>query len=1032
MIPPMGELFGANDACVGALEALLAALEEPLQQQEACARLHELADRLDRQPGEVLSLSAVSVPGTDAPLRLLLHPAVFSPEHWGRTFAEGLLKDPERFEGKRVVELGTGSGWISLLLLSKTGVREILGLDINPIAVLIARINAWLNGTNPDGSFRLSQAGVPIPKAFGAAVSDLLDEPLSRGDHFDHVIGCIPQVLHPAPASLDGTHRKLSNQDLYDLSNYCFQQGILEDRFGLPLIAKALEQAQLCMRPGGQATLILGGRPGPVAIDGMFRRRGFEPALSWSRRIPQADDTDLGSLVNLEEIYGIRFHFFMSMTSEQSIPASTATGLLEAGQPVYHDLLVYQAQTRFEKATTAFVGNVQAMGLSTLRRELDFSRITEEQISFLARFSSELIRSRTFPYPHERGDLALRQRLAKFLNVYCHHNAQPDDMFVGPERALLVGLILQMVASPGQTVLISRSLEPVYGALCDLLGLKTVIGNDDLAELLELDDLIAPAVCLLAPSQLDHPSPLLLDALSSHAGSHPACLYLVDDSAHFDISSNLSSNVLLRVVSRYEMPPNMVLVYGLIKNTVCPDLELSFLVNHPRTWVDGLEIGAELTYSRISYLAEAYYNWLFDDLLAFPFQEQTAGHEPHAEAPTSFTREFASAAGDPVFAAKPVPVETEDLIRLDYGEFEAAVPDLLIKGAIKGLLEQPVQGLPDLVRDRVRSYLKQTRAAEVLTDRIVLAQGVFPLFGALVRTLARRLGRPPVVALPTGSYGPIYPMVTYHGGVLQEIPANASNAYLLDSGAIGKLTAKPDILWLTQPNNPSGLFFDVENVRAIMRSCAEHEIYVLSDEIFFLLSDTRLGEWTPPALSFAYFLDAAERRWLFLVDGLAKAFAAGGLRAGFMVCPDDQLAQEIQSALWMPPKSTLRAWDVLYSAFLEEAPHELMDVTKERGEIKKYLHDARQLLSAQRDRVLAILGKHNLDDGQETYNRGGLFVLAKLADKRDALARQARLLINSPEWSRTPGWTRVCYSLTPDRFEEAMTRLETFLLRRKN
>src|SRR6202030_1881445 len=150
-----------------------------------------------------------------------------------------------------------------------------------------------------------SRAGVPIPKALRIAESDLLSEPLQRGEIFDHVIGCIPQVLHP-----EGEEPELARattEQLYDLSNYCFQQGILEDRYGLPLIARALEEAQLCLAPGGRVTLILGGRPGPDAIDSMFRRRGFEPDLIWSRRISQADDTDLASLVHLEETHAIKF-----------------------------------------------------------------------------------------------------------------------------------------------------------------------------------------------------------------------------------------------------------------------------------------------------------------------------------------------------------------------------------------------------------------------------------------------------------------------------------------------------------------------------------------------------------------------------------------------------------------------------------------------------------------------------------------------------------------------------------------------------
>jgi aspartate/methionine/tyrosine aminotransferase/SAM-dependent methyltransferase len=1027
-VPPLETLLGSDDQCLSGLERLLSALEDPVRQLEAVARLHELAVWLAQGEGAALKLDTVSLPGGEEPIRLLLHAAVFSPEHWGRTFAEGLLKDPGAFDGKRVVELGTGSGWISLLLLSRTRTAEVLGLDINPIAVLLARLNAWLNGTTANGDFRLSQSGVPIPAAFRASVSDLLEQPLAAGETFDHVIGCIPQVLHPRPAAKEGSRRRLSHQELYDLSNYCFEQGILEDRFGLPLIARALEQSQLCLRPAGQVVLILGGRPGPAAIDSMFRRRGFEPELLWSRRIRQADDTDLGSLVKLEETHGIHFHFFMSVTSAQPIPASTAVKLLEADRPVYHDLLVYRARTRFEKPTTDFVKSLHAMGLSALRRELDFSRISEEQIGFLESFSKRLLRSGTIPYPHESGDVSLRSRLAEFLNVYCHHFAGTGQLFVGPERAQLLALVLNMVARPGQRILLSRALEPVYRSVCEQSGLEVVVGNDDLSELVEVDSIAAPAVSLLAPVQLDQPSPLVLEALCQLARKNPDRWYIIDDSTHFDISSNLGTNVFPRLLSRTEMPSNLVFIYGLVKNTVCPDLELSFMLNAPGQWLHGLEVGAELAYSRISFLGQAYYEWLFDELLAFPFQDRNKAEAEHgAPGAVAFSERFSAAARDPVFAPKPISPETPGLIRLDYGELEAPVPDLLIKGVIKGLLEAPVERLPELVRQRVQAYLERTRGVSVPPERIVLAQGVFPALGAVVRMLSKRLGRPPVVALPSGSYGPLYPMVCYHGGILHEVATGPAHGFQLSPDSIKKISPKPDILWLTQPANPSGLFLDPGAVRAIVRACAEREIYVLADEIFFLLSDSRLGDWTPPSLSFAYFLDARERKWLFLADGISKAFAAGGLRCGFMVCPDDKTAYAVQSAVCLPPKSALRAWDTLYSSFLDESPHELMDVTVELGAIQHYIHETRRLLDSQRDRLLSLLKEQALDDGRETHYRGGLFLLARLADRAEALAKEALLLVNAADWSRTPGWSRLCYSLRPDRFETAMTRLKNFL-----
>jgi len=163
------------------------------------------------------------------------------------------------------------------------------------------------------------------------------------------------------------------------------------------------------------------------------------------------------------------------------------------------------------------------------------------------------------------------------------------------------------------------------------------------------------------------------------------------------------------------------------------------------------------------------------------------------------------------------------------------------------------------------------------------------------------------------------------------------------------------------------------------------------------------------------------------MDGVSKAFAAGGLRCGFMITPDQSFAHDIQSRLELPPKSMLRAWDHLYSAFLDEAPHGLIDIDATRSELLDYLGGARRLLTSQRDELTLLLKQHNLDDGLDTPYRGGLFLLAKLANKRDELAKQSDLLINSGKWSRTDEWSRLCFSLPPDRWKVAIERLRNFL-----
>jgi histidinol-phosphate/aromatic aminotransferase/cobyric acid decarboxylase-like protein len=53
--------------------------------------------------------------------------------------------------------------------------------------------------------------------------------------------------------------------------------------------------------------------------------------------------------------------------------------------------------------------------------------------------------------------------------------------------------------------------------------------------------------------------------------------------------------------------------------------------------------------------------------------------------------------------------------------------------------------------------------------------------------------------------------------VLVEVKTASERAFLISPKDIAALPEKPDLLWLTQPNNPSGIFLDPERLRTISR-----------------------------------------------------------------------------------------------------------------------------------------------------------------------------------------------------------------------
>ncbi len=132
------------------LRELAEALAVPERRPQALAELRALAELARGKPeGAPLRLVTVmaAVGASQERLELLLPPSIFAPEAWAYTFLEGMLKVPlDEYGGKRLVEVGTGSGWICIALAKFTRLARIHGVDLNPHSPWVATCNAWLNG----------------------------------------------------------------------------------------------------------------------------------------------------------------------------------------------------------------------------------------------------------------------------------------------------------------------------------------------------------------------------------------------------------------------------------------------------------------------------------------------------------------------------------------------------------------------------------------------------------------------------------------------------------------------------------------------------------------------------------------------------------------------------------------------------------------------------------------------------------------------------------------------------------------------
>ncbi len=159
-------------------------------------------------------------------------------------------------------------------------------------------------------------------------------------------------------------------------------------------------------------------------------------------------------------------------------------------------------------------------------------------------------------------------------------------------------------------------------------------------------------------------------------------------------------------------------------------------------------------------------------------------------------------------------------------------------------------------------------------------------------------------------YVSYHPSVTLAHGVARAIQTRAANQFALRAedvaAAVGPRTKA---IMLNFPTNPTGATLSGEEVEKIARVCLEHDLLVLTDEIYSELtfSGTHHSIAAVPGM---------KERTIFL-HGFSKAFAMTGFRIGYACAP----AALIEGMLRVHQYSMLCASIVAQEAALEALEH---------------------------------------------------------------------------------------------------------------
>ena len=169
------------------------------------------------------------------------------------------------------------------------------------------------------------------------------------------------------------------------------------------------------------------------------------------------------------------------------------------------------------------------------------------------------------------------------------------------------------------------------------------------------------------------------------------------------------------------------------------------------------------------------------------------------------------------------------------------------------------------LRDAVAKQYRERNAMDVSAEEILITNGVTQSAFAAIMTLVDEGDE--VIVLE-----PYYPQhnskIEFAGGRVVSVPMDRSTGFRLDVAAIEKaVTGASSMIILINPSNPIGIMYSEEELLELSELCIRHDLAVLSDEVYELLT-------TPAGGALNSFLEAMRSAGIVVAEspaGLGEA-----------------------------------------------------------------------------------------------------------------------------------------------------------------
>lgn len=204
-------------------------------------------------------------------------------------------------------------------------------------------------------------------------------------------------------------------------------------------------------------------------------------------------------------------------------------------------------------------------------------------------------------------------------------------------------------------------------------------------------------------------------------------------------------------------------------------------------------------------------------------------------------------------------------------DFSVNVNPLGIPGSVENALHECIamcKSYPDIKTEKLKKAVGKMLGVQ--EETLIFGNGASELFMAIVHAI-----RPKRTVIPVPSF---------YG---YEYAARAAEGEIVFRDSYCELTEETDLLFLANPNNPTGTLLSKIEVKELLDYCRERDIVVILDECFI--------EFCKP--EYSMISEIEQYKNLIIVRAFTKIFSIPGVRLGYLISSNHEILGKIQMHL---------------------------------------------------------------------------------------------------------------------------------------